>query len=69
MPQQIAVKKLLYYITEHGFELEYEMEMSFLDLEEEQTNKAYYDGVNDGRNNTLKYKYFEYKKSIDNQNQ
>ena len=35
MAQQTAVKKLLYYITEHGFELEYEMEMSFLDMKKE----------------------------------
>jgi hypothetical protein len=35
MAQQTAVRKLIDYITERGFDLEYEMEMSFLDLEKE----------------------------------
>ena len=34
-------------------------------MENEQTDKAYYDGVNDERKNTLRYKYFKYKKSIE----
>ena len=34
-------------------------------MEKEQTDKAYYDGVNDERKNTLRYKYFKYKKSIE----
>ena len=42
--QQTAVRKLINYITERGFDLEYEMEMSFLDLEEEQIMKAFSDG-------------------------
>lgn len=41
MAQQTAVRKLIYYITERGFELEYEMEMSFLDIEKEQIEKAF----------------------------
>ena len=45
--QQTAVRKLINYITERGFDLEYEMEMSFLDLEEEQIMKAYDDGAID----------------------
>jgi len=44
MAQQTAVRKLIDYITERGFDLEYEMEMSFLDLEEEQIMNAYSDG-------------------------
>jgi hypothetical protein len=42
--QQTVVRKLINYITERGFDLEYEMEMSFLDLEEEQIMKAFSDG-------------------------
>jgi hypothetical protein len=41
MAQQTAVKKLIDYITERGFDLEYEMEMSFLDIEKEQIIDAY----------------------------
>jgi len=41
MEQQTAVRKLIDYITERGFELEYEMEMSFLDMEKEQIEKAF----------------------------
>jgi hypothetical protein len=37
MAQQTAVRKLINYITERGFDLEYEMEMSFLDIEKEQS--------------------------------
>ena len=37
------------------------------EIEKEQTDKAYYDGVNDERKNTLRYKYFKYKKSIEEQ--
>ena len=37
-------------------------------MEKQQTDKAYYDGVNDERKNTLRYKYFKYKKSIEEQN-
>lgn len=36
-------------------------------METEQTDKGYYDGVNDERKNTLRYKYFKYKKSIEEQ--
>ena len=39
--QQTAVRKLINYITERGFDLEYEMEMSFLDIEKEQIEKAF----------------------------
>jgi hypothetical protein len=41
MEQQTAVRKLIDYIIERGFELEYEMEMSFLDMEKEQIEKAF----------------------------
>ena len=37
------------------------------EIEKGQTDKAYYDGVNDARENTLRYKYFKYKKSIEEQ--
>lgn len=30
------------------------------EIEKTRTDKAYYDGVNDARNNTLRYKYFEH---------
>ncbi len=46
MAQQTAVRKLIDYIIERGFDLEYEMEMSFLDIEKEQIKKAYEDGKN-----------------------
>ena len=45
--QQTAVRKLINYITERGFDLEYEMEMSFLDIEKEQITYAYNNGVDD----------------------
>lgn len=47
MAQQTAVRKLINYITERGFELEYEMEMSFLDLEEEQIEDAVIYGLDE----------------------
>jgi len=37
MAQQTAVQMLLEYVKQRGFDLEYEMEMSFLDHEKEQT--------------------------------
>ena len=36
MAQQTAVMKLFAWMTEQGYQVEYEMEMSFLDLEKEQ---------------------------------
>jgi len=45
MAQQTAVRRLIDYITERGFDLEYEMEMSFLDMEKEQIQTAYLNGV------------------------
>jgi hypothetical protein len=56
------------------FELSKKRELDIFDLElaksmeKEQVDKAYYDGVNDERKNTLRYKYFKYKKSIEEQN-
>ncbi len=47
MPQQTAVQMLLRYIKQHGLDLEYEMEMSFLDHEKEQIIKAWWSGEND----------------------
>ena len=44
MEQQTAVRKLIDYIIERGFELEYEMEMSFLDMEKEQIKEAFKHG-------------------------
>lgn len=41
MAQQTAVQMLIEHIKQHGFDLEYEMEMSFLDHEKEQIIKAY----------------------------
>ncbi len=40
MAQQTAVQMLLEYINKHGFDMEYEMEMSFLEHEKEQIIKA-----------------------------
>jgi hypothetical protein len=37
------------------------------EMEKLQLDKAYSDGVNDERKNTLRYKYFKYKKSIEDQ--
>lgn len=37
MAQQTAVQMLLEYVKQRGLDLEYEMEMSFLDHEKEQT--------------------------------
>jgi hypothetical protein len=37
MGQQTAVQMLLEYVKQRGLDLEYEMEMSFLDHEKEQT--------------------------------
>lgn len=42
--QQTAVRKLINYITERGFDLEYEMEMSFLDIEKEQIIEHFING-------------------------
>jgi len=42
---QTAVRKLIDYITERGLELEYEMEMSFLDLGKEQIIDAFNSGL------------------------
>ena len=63
MAQQTAVEWL--------WNLSKQRELDKFDLEQaksmenEQTDKAYYDGVNDERKNTLRYKYFKYKKSIE----
>lgn len=65
MTQQTAVEWL--------WNLSKKRELDMFDLEQakaiekEQTDKAYYDGVNDERKNTLRYEYFKYKKSIDDQ--
>ncbi len=48
MAQQTAVQMLLRYIKQHGLDLEYEMEMSFLDHEKEQIIIAYDKGYVDG---------------------
>ena len=47
MAQQTAVQRLVEYITKHGFDLEYEMELSFLEWEKEQIMDAYTEGCAD----------------------
>ena len=47
MAQQTAVMKLFAWMTEQGYQVEYEMEMSFLDIEKEQITYAYNNGVDD----------------------
>jgi hypothetical protein len=44
MAQQTAVQMLLEYINKHGFDMEYEMEMSFLDHEKDQIKDAWANG-------------------------
>jgi hypothetical protein len=50
---QTAVQMLIEYIKRHGFDLEYEMEMSFLDHEKEQIMKAFSDGQETPINNPI----------------
>jgi hypothetical protein len=44
MAQQTAVMKLFAWMTEQGYQVEYEMEMSFLDMEKEQIKEAFKHG-------------------------
>jgi hypothetical protein len=37
-----------------------------IEMEKQQTDKAYYDGVNDERKNTLRYKYLSIKNRLKN---
>ena len=39
--QETAVQMLIYYLAKHGFDMEYEMELSFLEHEKEQMEKCY----------------------------
>lgn len=41
MAQQTAVQMLLEYINKHGFDMEYEIEASFLEHEKEQIIRAW----------------------------
>lgn len=47
MAEQTAVKMLINHIRKHGYDIEYEMEMSFLDHEKDQIELAYKNGAND----------------------
>lgn len=47
MKQVTAVQMLIEHIKRHGFDLEYEMEMSFIDHEKEQIMNAYEQGIMD----------------------
>jgi hypothetical protein len=49
MAQQTAVMKLLAWMDEQGYHVEYEMEQSFIDIEREQIESAYFEGANDMR--------------------
>jgi len=44
MAQQTAVMKLFAWMTEQGYQVEYEMEMSFLDIEKEQIIEHFING-------------------------
>lgn len=45
MAQQTTVQMLIEYVKKQGFDLEYEMEMSFLDHEREHIENAYEKGA------------------------
>ena len=57
MAQQTAVE-WLYNLSKQRELDKFDLEQAKV-IEKEQTDKAYHDGVNDERKNTLKYKYFK----------
>lgn len=66
--KQTAVEWFFDKLKNHEIQAEhFELFRQAKEMEKEQTDKAYYDGVNDERKNTLRYKYFKYKKSIEEQ--
>ena len=65
MAQQTALEWLIEQCPRIETIVAYNILEQAKSMENEQTDKAYYDGVNDERKNTLRYKYFKYKKSIE----
>lgn len=51
MKQQTAVEMMLDYLQKHGFDMDYEMQMSFLDHEKEHIKTAF----NAGEYNSVEY--------------
>ncbi len=58
MAQQTAVMKLLAWMDEHGYHIEYEMEQSFLDIEKDRIiNAMLYALDEDGHTGDWKIKF------------